>query len=147
MGRKHSSVRRSTTTTAPVTRKRVSTPRPKFRTFSRPKASREEDDDDREVDRRSYSPSSEEDEDEDGGNTVKIVEKSVRSREKGKSRPKDRATTNRNRRKQPRRKENRNDSQEEPLSNKLTTPEPPTTPDPGSGRLQHSSNREKLQMF
>nr|XP_031835642.1 mucin-5AC-like [Nomia melanderi] len=131
VGRKHGA-RRSTTTAAPITRKRASSPRPKFRTFTRSKASREEDDDDREVERRSYSPSSEEDEDSDGGNTVKIIEKSDRSREKGKSRPKNRSSSNRNRRKQTRRKENRNDSQEEPLSNKLTTPEPPTTPDPGS---------------
>ncbi|OAD52209.1 Acidic mammalian chitinase, partial [Eufriesea mexicana] len=45
----------------------------------------------------------------------------------------DSSTSNRNRRKPIRRKEQTNDdSKEESLSNRLTTPEPPTTPDPGT---------------
>ncbi|KZC14844.1 Acidic mammalian chitinase [Dufourea novaeangliae] len=104
---------------------------PKFRTFARPKASREEEEEDKEVERRSYDQSSNEDDDSDGGNAVRTPEKNDRSREK--SRPKQRSSSSRNRRKQTRRKGAENsESEEEPSSNKLTTPEPPTTPDPGT---------------
>ncbi|XP_043252513.1 serine-rich adhesin for platelets [Colletes gigas] len=132
VGRKQGTNRRSTTTAASATRKRVtSSPRPKFRTFARPKASVEEEEE-KEVDRRSYDPSSDEEEEEDGGNAVRTADKSNRSREKSKSRPK-RPSSGRNRRKQNRHKGGgNNDSGQESLSNKLTTPEPPTTPDPGT---------------
>ncbi|XP_076634201.1 uncharacterized protein LOC143348167 isoform X2 [Colletes latitarsis] len=132
VGRKQGTNRRSTTTAASATRKRVtSSPRPKFRTFARPKASVEEEEE-KEVDRRSYDPSSDEEEEDDGGNAVRTVDKSNRSREKSKSRSK-RPSSGRNRRKQNRHKGGgNNDSGQESLSNKLTTPEPPTTPDPGT---------------
>ncbi|XP_076670925.1 uncharacterized protein LOC143370135 [Andrena cerasifolii] len=131
VGRKLSSGgRRTTTTAAPATRKRVSTPRPKFRTFSRSKASDEEDDE-LEVDRRSYEPSSDEEEDSDRGNVVRSADNADRSRNKGKSRPKARPST-RHRNKLTRRKNENSADSDESLSNKLTTPEPPTTPDPGT---------------
>ncbi|XP_076290346.1 uncharacterized protein LOC143213900 isoform X3 [Lasioglossum baleicum] len=131
--RQGSGSRRSTTTAAPITKKRVTSPRPKFRTYARPKASREEDEEDQDVYRRSYSQSSSEEDDSDKGNAVK-AEKNDRSREKGKSRPKNQSigSSSRNRRKQTRRKQKKNESEEESLSNQLTTPEPPTTPDPGT---------------
>nr|XP_012154014.1 PREDICTED: nuclear pore complex protein DDB_G0274915 isoform X2 [Megachile rotundata] len=115
--RKGTSSRR-TTTAAPV--KRVSSPRPKYRTFSRNKSQEDEE----EIDRRSYEPDSEEEESE-RGNAV---------RNESKNRPKIR-NPGRNRRKQTRRKEGNKEGSkesEESLSNKLTTPEPPTTPDPGT---------------
>ncbi|CAK9798745.1 Acidic mammalian chitinase [Anthophora quadrimaculata] len=142
IGRKPgSNARRSTTTAAPVSKKRVSTSRPRYRTFSRPKPNdneeeKEEEEEDEEeeeqqVDRRSYEPSSDEEENSDGGNAVRTAEKNDRPSNKDKSRSKNRLNSNRNRRKQVRRKEE-NKSGEGSLSNKLTTPEPPTTPDPGT---------------
>ncbi|XP_034175327.2 uncharacterized protein LOC117602013 [Osmia lignaria lignaria] len=116
IGKKSSGARRSTTTAAPAVKKRVSPSRPKYRTLSRNKSQHEEEED-QEVDRRSYDHSSEEEED----------------NSESKSRHKNRSNPNRNRRKQTRRKEDsKTDSSEESLSNKLTTPEPPTTPDPGT---------------
>ncbi|XP_024222258.1 mucin-4 [Bombus impatiens] len=125
--------RRSTTTAAPAPKIRASSSRPKYRTFSRPKTSEEEEEDQR-VDRRSYDSSSDEEDSSERGNTVKTANKNERPSNKNKRRSsKDRSSSNRNRRKQARRKEETNsNSNERSLSNKLTTPEPPTTPDPGT---------------
>ncbi|XP_026668174.1 mucin-5AC [Ceratina calcarata] len=115
------------TTVAPAP-KRITTAKPKFRnSFSRPRSSVEdEEEEEQRVDRRSYD---QEEADTQGGNAVRVTDKSERSGTK----PKTRIGSNRNRRKQIRRKEeDKNESNEESLSNKLTTPEPPTTPDPGT---------------
>ncbi|CAL7941012.1 unnamed protein product [Xylocopa violacea] len=125
-----SSSRRSTTTAAPVTKKRVFSSRPKHRTLSRPRVNDEEEEEEREVGRRSYDASDEE-ENSEGGNAVRTADKNERPSSKNRNRPKGRLNT-RNRRKPARRKDEKNDSGEESLSNKLTTPEPPTTPDPGT---------------
>lgn len=138
---------RGGTTATPVSKNRIptSSSRPRYRTFTRPRAS-EQDEEEGRVDRRSYDPTSEdeekqgreeEEENSERGNAVNGANKRERSRDRKKSRgAKNRSSSNRNRRKQVRRKEEGNnglDSKEESLSNKLTTPEPPTTPDPGTG--------------
>ncbi|KYM85390.1 Chitotriosidase-1 [Atta colombica] len=118
--------RRSSTTSAPIISKRVSSSRPKYRTISQ--ASKEEQED-REVSRRSYDPLS--DEDTEGRNTVRVTEKTERP--KNQNRSKTQSADRTTRRKHSRRKgQNKIGENEESLSNKLTTPEPPTTPDPGT---------------
>lgn len=135
---------RGGTTATPVSKNRVSTSsRPRYRTFTRPRAN-EQDEEEERVDRRSYDSTSEdeereeEEENSERGNAVNGANKRERSRERKKNRgAKNRSSSSRNRRKQVRRKEEGNnglDSKEDSLSNKLTTPEPPTTPDPGTGR-------------
>ncbi|KOX79324.1 Acidic mammalian chitinase, partial [Melipona quadrifasciata] len=124
---------KSTSTAAPPPRTRVFSPRPSYRTFSRPKASEEEKEEQRSVDRRSYDSTSSVDEEEnsEGGNAVRAASKNGRPGSKSKRRPsKDRSQSslNRNRTKQI----GNNESSEGSLSNRLTTPEPPTTPDPGT---------------
>ncbi|XP_017764773.1 PREDICTED: uncharacterized protein LOC108554119 [Eufriesea mexicana] len=127
-----SNVRRSTTTAAPVSKNRISSSRPKYRTISRSRAS-EEDEEDEQIDRQFYDSSSNEEENSERGNVVRSINENERTRNRNKSRPKGRSSSNRNRRKPIRRKEQTNDdSKEESLSNRLTTPEPPTTPDPGT---------------
>ncbi|XP_043798177.1 mucin-12 isoform X3 [Apis laboriosa] len=133
---------RGGTTATPVSKNRIptSSSRPRYRTFTRPRAS-EQDEEEGRVDRRSYDPTSEdeekqereeEEENSERGNAVNGANKRERSRDRKKSRgAKNRSSSSRNRRKQIRRKEDL-DSKEESLSNKLTTPEPPTTPDPGT---------------
>ncbi|XP_050466044.1 serine-rich adhesin for platelets-like [Cataglyphis hispanica] len=117
------------TTSAPITR-RVSSSRPKYRHILKSKTS-DADEEDREVSRRSYDPSS--DEDTEGRNTVRVTEKIERPKNRNRSRTRNSSTDHSSRRKQSRRKEqNKTDEEEGSLSNKLTTPEPPTTPDPGS---------------
>ncbi|EFN75798.1 Acidic mammalian chitinase [Harpegnathos saltator] len=123
-----SSSRRSTTTAAPTARKRVSSARTKYRTITRPKASYEEQED-REVSRRSYEPSS--DEDIEGRNTVRVTEKIERPKNRSRSKTRS-GSAGSSRRKQSRRKGQTKADDGESLSNKLTTPEPPTTPDPGT---------------
>ncbi|XP_047358201.1 serine-rich adhesin for platelets isoform X1 [Vespa velutina] len=128
----NSNVRRSTTS-APVTRKQVTTSRTKYRTIARTRFSEEEED--REVERRSYDPSSIEEKNE-SGNAVRSSDKNKRKRSRNRSNNRNRSSTGR------RRKPIRNDENDEndrdsttvgeSLSNKLTTPEPPTTPDPGT---------------
>ncbi|XP_018345054.1 PREDICTED: serine-rich adhesin for platelets-like [Trachymyrmex septentrionalis] len=120
--------RRSSTTSAPIISKRVSSSRPKYRTISQ--ASKEEQED-REVSRRSYDPSS--DEDAEGRNTVRVTEKTERPKSQNRSKTQSGAADRTTRRKHFRRKgQNRTGENEESISNKLTTPEPPTTPDPGT---------------
>ncbi|XP_076757244.1 uncharacterized protein LOC143427196 [Xylocopa sonorina] len=131
IGRKVVGSRRSTTTAAPVTKKRVFSSRPKHRTLSRPRVSDEEEEEEREVGRRSYDSSSDEEESSEGGNAVRTADKNERASSKNRNRPKARSNA-RSRRKPARRRDERNDSGEESLSNRLTTPEPPTTPDPGT---------------
>nr|XP_050857848.1 mucin-5AC-like isoform X4 [Vespula vulgaris] len=128
----NSNVRRSTTA-APVTRKQVTTSRTKYRTIARTRFSEEEED--REVERRSYDPSSIEEKNE-SGNAVRSSDKNKRKRSRNRNKTQNRSSTGR------RRKPIRNDETDEndrdsttvaeSLSNKLTTPEPPTTPDPGT---------------
>ncbi|KYM94104.1 Chitotriosidase-1, partial [Cyphomyrmex costatus] len=119
--------RRSSTTSTPIVSKRVSSSRPKYRTISQ--VSKEEQED-REVSRRSYDPSSDEDT-EGHRNTVRVTEKTERS--KSQNRSKTTAANRSNHRKHFSRKEqSKTGENEESLSNKLTTPEPPTTPDPGT---------------
>ncbi|XP_043513827.1 flocculation protein FLO11-like isoform X2 [Frieseomelitta varia] len=120
---------KSTTTAAPPPRTRVFSPRPSYRTFSRPKASEEEKEEERSVDRRSYDSTSSVDEEgsSEGGNAVRAASKNGRPGSKSKRRPsKDRSSRNRTK------QIGNNDSSEGSLSNRLTTPEPPTTPDPGT---------------
>ncbi|KAG5308785.1 CHIT1 protein, partial [Acromyrmex insinuator] len=120
--------RRSSTTSAPIISKRVSSSRPKYRTISQ--ASKEEQED-REVSRRSYDPSS--DEDTEGRNTVRVTEKTERPKSQNRSKTQSGAADRTTRRKHSRRKgQNKAGENEESISNKLTTPEPPTTPDPGT---------------
>lgn len=123
---------KSTTTAAPPPRTRVFSSRPSSRTFSRPKASEEEKEEQRSVDRRSYDSTSSVDEEgsSEGGNAVRAASKNGRPGSKSKRRPsKDRSSRNRTK------QTGNNDSSEGSLSNRLTTPEPPTTPDPGTGKL------------
>ncbi|KYN27929.1 Chitotriosidase-1, partial [Trachymyrmex cornetzi] len=119
--------RRSSTTSAPIISKRVSSSRPKYRTISQ--ASKEEQED-REVSRRSYDPSS--DEDTEGRNTVRVTEKIERPKSQNRSKTQSSAADRITRRKHSRRKGQNKTENEESISNKLTTPEPPTTPDPGT---------------
>lgn len=120
------------TTSAPITSRRVSSSRPKYRNILKSKTS-DADEEDREVSRRSYDPS---DEDTEGRNTVRVTEKVERPKNRNRSRTRNSSTDHSSRRKQSRRKEqNKTDEEEGSLSNKLTTPEPPTTPDPGSGKF------------
>ncbi|XP_067211675.1 uncharacterized protein [Linepithema humile] len=122
--------RRSSTTSAPISTKRVPSSRPKYRTASRTKTS-DEDQEDREVSRRSYDPST--DEDTEGKNTVRITEKTEQPKNRNRSKTRSGSTNRNSPRKQSRRKgQSKTGEDEESLSNKLTTPEPPTTPDPGS---------------
>ncbi|XP_011867182.1 PREDICTED: mucin-4-like [Vollenhovia emeryi] len=121
------SSRRGSTTSAPITSKRVSSSRPKYRVISQ--ASKEEQED-REVSRRSYDPSS--DEDTEGRNTVRVTEKIERPKNRSRNKTRSGATDRSTRRKQSRRKGQSKTGEDESLSNKLTTPEPPTTPDPGT---------------
>ncbi|KAG5346619.1 CHIT1 protein, partial [Acromyrmex charruanus] len=119
---------RRSTTSAPIISKRVSSSRPKYRTISQ--ASKEEQED-REVSRRSYDPSS--DEDTEGRNTVRVTEKTERPKSHHRSKTQSGAADRTTRRKHSRRKgQNKTGENEESISNKLTTPEPPTTPDPGT---------------
>ncbi|XP_029171888.1 mucin-5AC-like [Nylanderia fulva] len=121
---------RSSTTSAPITNRRVSSSRPKNRNISKSKTSVDEDD--REVSRRSYDPSSDI-EDAEGRNTVRVTEKTERPKNRNRSKTRNSSTDHNSRRKQSRRKDqSKTDKDEGSLSNKLTTPEPPTTPDPGS---------------
>ncbi|XP_070522008.1 uncharacterized protein [Cardiocondyla obscurior] len=120
--------RRSSTTSPPITSKRVSSSRPKYRTISQ--ASKEEQED-REVLRRSYDPSS--NDDSEGRNTVTVTEKIERPKNRNRVKTQSSTTNSGTRRKQSRRKgQNKTNESQESLSNKLTTPEPPTTPDPGT---------------
>lgn len=132
-GTNGSTVRRGSTTSVPITSKRVSSSRPKYRTVSRPKTSNEEQED-REVSRRSYDPSSDEDVGE-SGDTVRVTEKIERPKNRNRGKTQSLSSADRNtRRKQSRRKgQTKTNEGEGSLSNKLTTPEPPTTPDPGTG--------------
>ncbi|KAM0733221.1 Acidic mammalian chitinase [Formica fusca] len=121
---------RSSTTSAPITSRRVSSSRPKYRNISKSKTS-DGDEEDREVSRRSYDPSS--DEIIESRNTVRVTEKIERPKNRNRSKTRNSSTDHSSRRKQSRRKEqSKTDENEGSLSNKLTTPEPPTTPDPGS---------------
>lgn len=137
---------RGGTTATPVSRNRVPTSsRPRYRTFTRPRANEQDEEGGGRVDRRSYDSSSEdeekqgreeEEENSERGNAVNAANKRERSRDGKKSSRGAKNRSSKNRRKQVRRKEegdNGLDSKES-LSNKLTTPEPPTTPDPGTGR-------------
>ncbi|KAK2580930.1 hypothetical protein KPH14_005997 [Odynerus spinipes] len=131
-----SSNRRSTTTSAPVTRKPVSSSKPKYRTVSRPRFSEEEEEEeeDRELDRRSYDPASVEERNE---NDSRVKNSDKDNRKRLRNRNKARGQSSNSRRRKPSRneetKENDTDvATEESLGNKLTTPEPPTTPDPGT---------------
>lgn len=138
----NSNVRRSTTS-APVTRKQVTTSRTKYRTIARTRFSEEEDD--REVERRSYDPSSAEEKNE-SGNAVRSTDKNKRKRSRNRSNTRNRSPTGK--RKKPIRNDENDENDEnvkdttnpvgESLSNKLTTPEPPTTPDPGTGWSNNS---------
>jgi len=123
--------RRGSTGTSPaITSKRVSSSRPKYRTISRSRTSNEE----QEVSRRSYDPPS--GEDTESGNTVRVTEKIERPKNRNRSKTRSSSVDRNSRRKQSRRKgQTKTDREEESLSNKLTTPEPPTTPDPGSGKF------------
>ncbi|XP_025262174.1 mucin-3A isoform X2 [Camponotus floridanus] len=119
---------RSSTTSAPITSRRASSSRLKYRNISKSKTN-DEDEEDRDVARRSYDPSP--DEEIEGRNSVRVTEKTERP--KNRHRSKTRSSDHTSRRKQSRRKEqSKTDENEESLSNKLTTPEPPTTPDPGT---------------
>ncbi|XP_070161615.1 uncharacterized protein [Polyergus mexicanus] len=121
---------RSSTTSAPITSRRVSSSRPKYRNISKSKTS-DGDEEDREVSRRSYDPSS--DEVIESRNTVRVTEKIERPKNRNRSKTQNSSIDHNSRRKQSRRKEqSKTDENEGSLSNKLTTPEPPTTPDPGS---------------
>ncbi|KAG5320367.1 CHIT1 protein, partial [Pseudoatta argentina] len=119
---------RRSTTSAPIISKRVSSSRPKYRTISQASTEGQED---REVSRRSYDPSS--DEDTEGRNTVRVTEKTERPKSHHRSKTQSGAADRTTRRKHSRRKgQNKTGENEESISNKLTTPEPPTTPDPGT---------------
>lgn len=131
--------RRGSTTSAPIASKRVSSSRPKYRTVSRPRTSNEED---REVSRRSYDPSS--DEETESGNTVTVTEKVVRANNRNRSKTSSNSADRNSRRKQSRRKGPvKADEDQQSLSNRLTTPEPPTTPDPGTGKLSNDTTIER----
>lgn len=122
---------RSSTTSAPITSRRASSSRLKYRNISKSKTN-DEDEEDRDVARRSYDPSP--DEEIEGRNSVRVTEKTERP--KNRNRSKTRSSDHTSRRKQSRRKgQSKTDEDEESLSNKLTTPEPPTTPDPGTGKF------------
>ncbi|XP_072745490.1 uncharacterized protein [Anoplolepis gracilipes] len=122
--------KRSSTTSAPITNRRAPSSRPKYRNISKSKPS-DEDEEDREVARRSYDPSS--DEDIEGKNTLRVREKTERPKNRNRSKTRNSPTDHSSRRKQSRRKgQNKTDEDQGSLSNKLTTPEPPTTPDPGT---------------
>lgn len=124
---------RSSTTSAPITNRRVSSSRPKYRNTLKSKTSVDEED--REVSRRSYDPSSDI-EDVESRNTVRVTEKIERPKNRNRSKTRNSSTDHSSRRKQSRRKEqSKTDKDEGSLSNKLTTPEPPTTPDPGTGKF------------
>lgn len=126
---------RSSTTSAPIANRRVPSSRPRYRNISKSKTS-DGDEEDREVSRRSYDPSSD-NEDVEGRNTVRVTEKIERPKNRNRSKTRNSSTADHSsRRKQSRRKgQNKTDEDEGSLSNKLTTPEPPTTPDPGSGKF------------
>ncbi|CAL1684975.1 unnamed protein product [Lasius platythorax] len=123
---------RSSTTSAPIANRRVPSSRPRYRNISKSKTS-DGDEEDREVSRRSYDPSSD-NEDVEGRNTVRVTEKIERPKNRNRSKTRNGSTADHSsRRKQSRRKgQSKTDEDEGSLSNKLTTPEPPTTPDPGS---------------
>ncbi|XP_026671885.1 uncharacterized protein LOC108627949 [Ceratina calcarata] len=127
IGRKVIGGHSTTVASAP---KRIITAKPKFRnSFSRPRPGVEDEEEEQRVDRPSYN---QEEADTQGGNAVRATDKSETSDGKG-ARPKTRIGSNRNRGKQiPRKEEDKNESSEESLRNILTTPEPPTTPDPGT---------------
>ena len=79
----------------------------------------------------------EEEEENNDRNAVRTNDKPTRSRFNSKNRPRSRATEDSGRKKQKNRdnKPVEDSNVEESFSNKFTTPEPPTTPDPGAGKI------------
>ncbi|XP_043461706.1 uncharacterized protein LOC122498159 isoform X3 [Leptopilina heterotoma] len=120
-GRQYSSANRRTSTTEAPSRKRTSSL--KFKSRSSTRASQNDEDDEDILD----------DDEEDDRNFVRASEKPTRAR-LIKNRPRIQTAESRARRKQKNRdnKLAENSKVEESVNNKLTTPEPPTTPDPGS---------------
>ncbi|XP_051162788.1 uncharacterized protein LOC127282535 isoform X2 [Leptopilina boulardi] len=124
-GRQYASANRRTSTTEAPSRKRINSL--KFKSRSSTRASQNDDDDNDDNDDDILE------DEEDDRNFVRVSEKPTRSR-LNKNRSRIRSSENGGRRKQKNRdnKPAENSKIEESLSNKLTTPEPPTTPDPGS---------------
>ncbi|XP_033232271.1 mucin-5AC isoform X2 [Belonocnema kinseyi] len=124
-GRHYATSNRRSTTTESPTRRRLGYSKPK----NRPNVRVAEAEDEEET-----AVSDEEEEEEENRNTLKVSEKPARSRLSSKHRPRSRSTESNSRRKH----KNRDDEPpedsngEESLNNKSTTPQPPTTPDPGS---------------